>query len=321
MMTKKRVLSLWAGLTLAVAAAFSPALSQQTAAPQAKTAPSATAAKAAPSAATPVQGYLCIIGGGGQLQPILKRFIALAERFQSGKIVIYLMASGVPMEDGPSDVEDFKKAGAKNVVWANLTRDQAMVQDNVDALNDAGGVYFEGGDQSRLTAALLDTSVLAKIKDLYRKGAVIGGTSAGAAVMSEVMITGDELRKPGGEEIECDKFRTIESGNIITSRGFGFVTAAVIDQHHIARKRENRLISVIGEHPDLLGVAVNENTAILVAPDETFEVVGESYVLILDPGRAKIQVLPTKQISIENMGFHLLTPGTRYSLKTRQVLR
>lgn len=316
MRIRRRVLSLWAGLILVAAASF---LAAPLLAAESQTSPGQT--QAAPVPAEPVKGQLIIIGGGDRLEPILKRFIVLAEHFQSGRIVIYMMAGGTPMEDGPLDVEDFKKAGAKNVVWANLTRDQALVQDNADALNDAGGVYFEGGDQARLTAALLDTPVLAKIKDLYGKGAVVGGTSAGAAVMSEVMITGDERRKPGGEEIECDKFRTIEAGNIITTRGFGFITAAVIDQHHIARKRENRLISVIGEHPDLLGVAVDENTAIIVAPDGTFEVAGESAVLILDPGRAKIQVLPNKLISIENMGFHVLTPGTRYSLKTRAIVR
>lgn len=278
-------------------------------------------AQPAPVQPEPAKGHLIIIGGGGHLQPILKRFIALAERFQSGKIVIYLMASGVPMEDGPLALEDFKKAGAKNVVWVNLTRDQAMVQDNADALNDAGGVYFEGGDQARLTAALLDTPIHKKIMELYQRGAVVGGTSAGAAVMSQVMITGDERRKPGGEEVECDKFRTIEAGNIITALGFGFVTRAVIDQHFIARKRYGRLISVIAEHPDLLGVAMDEDTAIDIGPDETFEVCGASNVLVLDPGQARIQTLPSKLINIDSMTLHLLAPGTRFSLKDRKVVR
>ncbi|MCJ7611189.1 MAG: hypothetical protein MUP19_02920, partial [Candidatus Aminicenantes bacterium] len=127
-------------------------------------------ARPAPVQPEPAKGHLIIIGGGDRLQPILKSFIALADRFQSGKIVIYLMASGVPMEDGPATLADFQKLGAKSVVWVNLTRDQAMVQDNADALNDVGGVYFEGGDQSRLTAALLDTPIHAKIMDLYRRG-------------------------------------------------------------------------------------------------------------------------------------------------------
>lgn len=278
-------------------------------------------AQPAPVQPEPAKGHLIIIGGGDRLQPILKRFIGLAERFQSGKIVIYLMASGVPMEDGPATLADFQKLGAKSVVWANLTRDQAMVQDNADALDDVGGVYFEGGDQSRLTAALLDTPIHAKIMDLYRRGAVIGGTSAGAAVMSEVMITGDERRKPGGEDIECEKFRTIEAGNIITARGFGLITSAVIDQHHIARKRENRIISVIAEHPDLLGVAIDEDTAVVVGPDQTFEVIGESGVLVLDPGRASVRTLPSKLLNIEAMTLHILTPGVRYSLKDRVVIR
>jgi len=282
-----------------------------------------TASAKAPEASVPTEppkGRLIIIGGGGSIEPILKRFISLAERFQSGKIVIYMMASGVPMETGPESLEEFKAAGAKNAVWFNLTREQALVQDNADALNDVGGIYFEGGDQAYLTAALLGTPVLAKIKELHRKGAVVGGTSAGAAVMSEVMITGDERRMPGGEEIECDKFRTIEAGNIVTAPGFGFITTAVIDQHHIYRKRTNRLISVIAEHPDLLGVAIDEDTAVEVAPDQTFEVVGDKCVLVLDAGRAKITPLASPLMKMESMILHLLTPGSRYDLKTRVVL-
>jgi len=298
-------------LSLGILLSFSLAAAQQAAAPQ---------AKAETPKVEPAKGSLFIIGGGDRSEAMMKRYIGLAERFQSGKIVIYTMASGVPTETGTELVAEFKKLGAKNVVWENLTHDQALVEDNTAVLKDAGGIYFSGGDQARLTAALLDTPVYKRLMELYRQGAVIGGTSAGAAVMSEVMITGDEKRKPGGEDVECEKFRTIEAGNIITGRGFGFITSAVIDQHHIARKRENRLISVIGEHPDLLGVAIDEDTAIVVAPDETFEVVGESCVLILDPSLAKIQILPTKQINIENMTLHLLTPGMRFSLKARKVV-
>ncbi len=289
-----------------------PAVGQ--AAPQAKPAPAAV------QSASP-RGTLFIIGGGEREEPMMKKYVALADRFQSGKIVVYTMASGVPGESGTGMVDELKKLGAKAAVWENLTHDQALVEDNAKVLDDAGGVYFTGGDQARLTAALLDTPVLAKIKDLYRKGAVVGGTSAGAAVMSELMITGDEVRKPGGEDIECEKWKVIEAGDVLTSRGFGFLTTVVIDQHHIARKRENRLIAIIGEHPDLLGVAIDEDTAIVVAPDQTFEVIGASYVLILDPSKAKTQILPTKQIVLENVGLSLLTPGMRYDLKTRAVVR
>jgi cyanophycinase len=103
-------------------------------------------------------------------------------------------------------------------------------------------------------------------------------------------------------------------------RGFGFITRAVIDQHFIARKRYGRLISVIAEHSDLIGVAIDENTAVLVGPDETFEACGESAVLVLDPGQARVQILPSKKINIENMTLHLLTAGMRYSLKDRKVV-
>jgi cyanophycinase len=278
------------------------------------TAPAAAALDASP------QGYLFIIGGGEREEGMMKKFIALADRFQGGKVVIYTMASGVPGETGPAYADEFRKLGARKAVWENLTHEQALVEDNTAALDDAGGVFFSGGDQSRLAAALLDTPVLARIKDLYRRGAVVGGTSAGAAVLSEVMITGDEARTPAPDAEEADKFRTIETENIVTRRGFGFLTTAVIDQHHIARKRENRLISVVAEHPDLLGIGVDEDTAIVVGPDRTFEVVGEGSVLILDPARARIRTQPSKLIAIEGMALNVLVPGTRFNLDTRSVV-
>jgi cyanophycinase len=266
------------------------------------------------------RGYLFIIGGGEREEGMMKRFIALADHFQGGKVVIYTMASGVPGETGPAYADEFRKLGAKKAVWENLTHEQALVEDNTAVLDDAGGVFFSGGDQARLTAALLDTPVLARIKDLYRRGAVVGGTSAGAAVMSEVMITGDEARTPDPDAEEADKFRTIEAGNIVTGRGFGFLTTAVIDQHHIARKRENRLVSVVAEHPDLLGIGVDEDTAIVVAPDRTFEVLGEGAVLILDPARARIRTQASKLIAIEGLVLHVLVPGERFNLDRRSVV-
>jgi cyanophycinase len=158
------------------------------------------------------------------------------------------MASSVPEESAAEETDGFKKLGAKDVVTLMLTREQALEPASAALLEGAGGVFFSGGDQSRLTAVLLDTPVHKKLLDLYEKGAVIGGTSAGAAVMSEVMITGDEVRKPeAGHE-----FETLQAANVITTRGFGFVRKAVIDQHFVTRKRHNRLISLLAEHPDLV---------------------------------------------------------------------
>ena len=142
----------------------------------------------------------------------------------------------------------------------------------------ANAVFFTGGDQSDLTRDMLDTKLLAKVFDIYNNGGTVGGSSAGAAVMSEVMITGNELV----HNDSTGSFITIEKNNIETKQGFGFLKTVIIDQHFLKRKRHNRTISAVIEHPDLLGVAIDESTSIIVYPDETFEVFGSNQVLVYD---------------------------------------
>jgi len=261
------------------------------------------------------KGYLFIVGGGDWPDGVVKRFVDLAGTFNTGKIVIFPMASSVPEESAAEWTSDFKKFGAKRVETCILTREQALKPESAKLLDGAGGVFFSGGDQSRLTGVLLDTPVHKKLLEFYEQGCVIGGTSAGAAVMSEVMITGDEVRKvEAGRE-----FETLQARNIVTARGFGFVQRAVIDQHFITRKRHNRLISLLAEHPDLTGVAIDESTAILVKPDETFEVVGAKQVIVYDPAGAKFSIFPNQNIGFTNLVMHALTDGDQFDLKTREV--
>jgi len=261
-------------------------------------------------------GYLFIIGGGDLPGTMMKRFVDLASGFGSGKIVIFTMASSVPHETGPELVREFKKLGARSAGYYHLTRKGALSPDSVHLLDNAGGVYFSGGDQAKHTAVLLGTSLHRRLLELYSHGAAIGGTSAGAAVMSEVMITGDEKRKPK----EGHDFETLEMGNVITSPGLGFLSQAIIDQHFVRRKRHNRLISLLAEHPQLLGIGIDESTAILVKPDETFEVMGSGAVLVLDPGQARFEARTDGMFTAVGIVLHVLTEGRRYDLRTRKVL-
>ena len=267
------------------------------------------------AAAAGPKGRLFIIGGGDRDAEMTKQFIALSEKAATGSILVFPMASATPAESGPDMVKELKGLGAKNVEFRILTREQAEKPEAAAILDGVGGVYFTGGDQARVTKALLGTPVHRKLLEIYANGAVIGGTSAGAAIMSEVMITGDEVKKPeSGHE-----FETIEAGNVITTPGLGFIKSAVIDQHFATRKRHNRLISVLAEHPALLGIGIDESTAILVRPDETFEVVGEKDVIVYDPGRARFEIKPSKAVGVVGMTLHVLLPGTVFDLKTRTI--
>ncbi len=259
------------------------------------------------------RGYLFIIGGGKRPESMMKSFIELAEQFQIGKIVIFPMASSVPEEVGPEQASQLKDYGAREVEFYILSHEQASQPDAVKILENVGGVFFSGGVQSRLADILLNTPVHKRLLKLYEEGAVIGGTSAGAAVMSEIMITGDEKR----EVEEGHSFETIEAANIVTIPGFGFIKTAIIDQHFIRRKRHNRLISLVAENPELLGIGIDESTAVLVKPDQTFEVIGQGSVIIYDASRAKVRIHPSRLISSLNMRMHILNAGDRFNLKTK----
>jgi cyanophycinase len=251
------------------------------------------------------KGHLFIVGGGDRDEPLMRRYVELAKGYGTGRFVVFTMASGVPHEVGPELVAEFKKYGVADVAYHQLTRDEAMKPESVRILDGVSAIWFSGGDQARLTAALLDTPIHARMLELYREGCLVGGTSAGAAVMSEVMITGDEKRTKNADEL----WQAVLADNVVHTRGFGFVKNAVVDQHFLVRRRQNRLISIVLEHPALLGVGIDEATAILVRPDGRWEVLGESQVYVLDARKAAVSKTPSNKLGGHNLVFNLLLAG------------
>jgi cyanophycinase len=263
------------------------------------------ACSTAKQAAPHPKGHLLIIGGGERTAAIMKRFLDLAAGFGKGKIVVFTMATGVPEEVRQETLAEYKGLGVEDVAIYHLTRDEAVKPDAARILDGAGGVFFTGGDQSRLTAVLLDTPILARLHEMYEQGCVISGTSAGAAVMSEVMITGDEKRTKNEDEL----WQTIEADNVVRVRGFGLVKNAIIDQHFLARRRQNRLVSLVLENPALLGAGIDESTAILVRPDGKWEILGESQVYVVDVRKAVVSKASSNKLGAHGLALHLLLPG------------
>ena len=251
------------------------------------------------------KGNLFIVGGGERDEPLMKRFVELAKGFGTGRIVVFTMASSVPLEVGPELVAEFRKYGVQDVVYYQLTRDEAMKADSAKILDGVSAIWFSGGDQALLTAALLGTPIHARMLELYAAGCLIGGTSAGAAVMSEVMITGDEKRTKNEDEL----WQTVEADNVVRVRGFGFVKNAIIDQHFLVRRRQNRLISLVLENPALLGAGIDESTAILVRPDGKWEILGESQVYVVDARKAVVTKASSNKLGAHGLSLHLLLPG------------
>lgn len=263
------------------------------------------------------KGHLVIIGGGDKPSYVLQKIIDFAGG-NDAKIIVIPNASSEPTESGEYNADEFIKLGCDNVSYLYCNRDEAN-QDSISKwLVGVTGVFFSGGDQAFLTRDLLGTKLLDAIKKIYENGGVISGTSAGAAVMSQIMITGNELKNTDSTDI----FITIEKGNVENVEGFGFLNTAIIDQHFIKRKRLNRLISMVLENPDLIGIGIDEATSIIVSPDDKFEVLGENQVMIFNP----INTLYIKEdshgnLGVENLQIDILVSGDKYDLKKHSVIK
>ena len=262
------------------------------------------------------KGNLIIIGGGDRGPDVMNPFIQLAGGEKS-KIVFFPMASEYGDSYAGERIADMKKYGAGTVLHLNINKQQANSDSVLALLDGVTGVYFGGGDQAKLTGVLKGTRTEKRLHELYMSGAVLGGTSAGAAVMSAIMLTGDE-RRPTRDS----SWNKIEAENVITIDGFGFIDDAIVDQHFLIRRRTNRLISVILEHPTKVGVGIDEATAIWVKPDHTFEVLGKSTVLVYDATGADVKRDATGYgLRAADVRMSVLRAGSIYDLKSKKVIR
>jgi cyanophycinase len=267
-----------------------------------------------PILSSQTKGKLVIVGGV-QTTEIVKKFVELAGG-SDAKIIIIPNAGSDPVENSEIQKKEFAELGAPSD-YLIFTRETADDNANLNKMDWANAVFFLGGDQSDLTRDMLGTKLLDKVFDIYNNGGVVGGSSAGAAVMSEVMITGNELINKDSTR----NFVSIQRGNVEVKTGFGFLKTVIIDQHFLKRKRHNRTISTLIEHPNLIGVAIDESTAIIVYPDDTFEVLGSNQVLVYDPTDSdNIREDKNGNLGISDMKLHVLINGDKFDLKTKQVI-
>jgi cyanophycinase len=268
--------------------------------------------RAGPAAAGQ-QGSLFIVGGGEQSPDMVRRFVELAGGPGKARIVVIPLASSEPLETGQGKAEDLVALGAKTSVLV-LTREEALTEASAARLADATGIWFTGGDQVRITAVLLGTPVHRAIVARFRAGAVIGGTSAGAAIMSDSMITGNQYRTPPDTNgYYGDEFSRVARKSIEIVPGLGFLPGTIVDQHFIVRERHNRLLSVVLERPGMIGVGIDESTAIEVAPDGGWRVVGAGSVVIYDARQARITNPQSALLGATGIHIHILPSGSHYN--------
>jgi cyanophycinase len=246
----------------------------------------------------PQNGALVIVGGGGAGPEIIKRFVDLAGGSQA-KIVYIPTASGRQAFDLAYKgrvIQPFLDQGAQKVTVVH-TYDpaEADTDEFVEAINEATGVWFSGGRQWRIVDAYAGTKAEAAFQNVLDRGGAIGGSSAGATIQGSYLARGDS------------KTNTIMMGD--HEVGFAYLKNSAIDQHLLKRNRQFDLIEVIKAKPELLGIGLDEKTAIIVQGDE-FTVMGPSYVAIYD-----------HEVLEKSGQFYFLAEGDRFDLKERKPLR
>lgn len=257
------------------------------------------------------RGHLVLIGGGARPRPIMEKFVELAGGRDA--LIVVLPTASEDKKAGRDNEKLFRKEYGCTRVQAIEIRKREQAFDPAIALlvGNAGGIYFTGGDQRRITSVLRGTPVGEAITAAFARGAAVAGTSAGTACQSTLMITGE------------GDFEIIAAGNVELGEGLGLLEGVMLDQHFVRRSRHNRLISVILEHPELLGVGVDEATAIWVRPDDTFQVLGEGWVIVYDARAAAVNRQPGVKgrvhLGAHSLTTHILLPGETFDLETRTV--
>ena len=225
----------------------------------------------------PEKGALMIIGGGSRPAVIIERILNESDLSDPEAFGLVLTMSGFdPDTSGFYGEKPFRDSGFENMFSFDLGRRDSVTAGAIDSVGNAAFMYITGGVQSRFMNHMEDHPEIGDaIFTAYENGAVISGSSAGAAIMSQIMITGDQAKHPE----YTSTFYHLEKDNIVTEDGLGLVKGIIVDQHFVKRARNNRLITAVMEYPDHKGVGIDESTAILVRGNIA-EVVGLSQVLV-----------------------------------------
>jgi len=255
-------------------------------------------------------GSLVIIGGAEDKEGdclVLREFLRAAGGVNA-HIAVMTAATSLPDEVGDDYIRVFERLGAGSVeVVHTECREDAEREDGIRKVSEATGIFFTGGDQSRIVDYIKDTPLGKAIRERRAAGAVIGGTSAGAAMMPDEMIV-------GGASVSNPSVDAVEMGP-----GMGFLPGIVVDQHFAQRGRLGRLLAALVLQPAVLGLGIDENTGIIVTGDE-FTVVGQGTVTVVDETSATHNnldgLLNDEPIALCGVKLHILPQGYRFNLKT-----
>ena len=259
------------------------------------------------------QGRLLIIGGHEDKDDERLILRAVAEHVgRGGKLVVATVASEAAAETWEEYERVFRTLGVRHVHKLDLeTREEAKTLQKRKILDDATAVFFTGGDQLRITSQLGDTPIYERLAEIFRTGGLIAGTSAGASVVCETMMV-------GGDAKESNRLGV----GLQMAPGFGFFKGAIVDQHFAERGRFGRLVGAVAQNPRILGIGIDENTAILVKGHRTFTVIGEGAVYTVDGSTVSHSNIAEermeKTLSLYDVKLHVLSQSDTFDLSARR---
>ncbi|MCI5146789.1 MAG: cyanophycinase [Candidatus Electrothrix sp. AR3] len=261
-------------------------------------------------------GRLIAIGGNEDKADellVLKRVVQEVDKIDYTVSVI-TTASINPEQRGKTYRQVFTDLGASRVDILDIkTRAQANDKALAQTLEEVDLIFFTGGDQLRLTTLLGGSWVLDAIQQRLAAGALIVGTSAGAAVFSDTMI------------YEGKSEEGLFKGKVFTTLGFGFVKNIVFDTHFMSRGRIGRLVQIVTTNPTCIGVGIGEDSGVILKGDGTVEVIGTGQVIIVDGSDIAhsniMDIKPGGPIAVENVRIHSLVNGYGYNFEERQFLQ
>ncbi|NER16544.1 cyanophycinase [Spongiivirga citrea] len=254
----------------------------------------------------PTKGSLVIVGGGRNNDQVTAKFMELAGGKDAHIVVIPTAWGAEAYSDNAGNAGLFRKMGATKVTVLHTSNPKiANTNAFIEPLKSATAVWFSGGRQWRLVDSYKDTKTEKAIWDVLNRGGVVGGSSAGATIQGSYLARGhtENNQKMMGDHEE----------------GFAFIKNIAIDQHVLARNRQFDMFDILKNKPELLGIAIDESTAVVVTGN-TFEVIGKSYVLIYDGTFYSREGTSLKTVPSKENVFYFLRSGERYDMENRKVI-
>jgi cyanophycinase len=256
------------------------------------------------------EGTLIVIGGHEDKENECIILQEVAKRLNGGKLVISTVASEEPEGYFQAYKDAFARIGIHDLAELYVNdRYESLDQEKLRVLDDAAGIYFTGGDQLRISSQIGDTPFETRVWEIYKNGGVVAGTSAGASAIAEVML----VRGTSGESYKI--------GDLHLAPGLGFVPNVIIDQHFAERGRIGRLMGAIALNPRILGIGIDEDTAIVVQ-GRKFSVIGSGAVYVADGSGVTqsniAEAEPDSILSLFGVKLHILSAGDNFDLSSRK---